>query len=65
MKANTYSPTDTIEILQNRGLEEVIEHCKSIAIARAVKAGAKIDTVKVVEIENLPVQVSFSLIPFP
>lgn len=48
---------DTIEILQNRTLDEVIERCKNIAITRALKSGAKTGTVKVVEVENLPVQV--------
>ncbi|GJJ11739.1 hypothetical protein Clacol_005977 [Clathrus columnatus] len=47
---------DTIEILQNRELQDVIGFCKAVAISRAVKAGAKADTVKVVEVENLPVQ---------
>jgi hypothetical protein len=48
---------DTIEILQDRDLDEVLEQCKTKAIARAVHAGAKPDTVKVVEIETLPIQV--------
>jgi hypothetical protein len=38
-------------------LEDVLEKCKVEAMKRAVAAGAKKDTVKVVEVENLPVQV--------
>lgn len=52
---------DTIEILQDLNLSTVLERCKSEAIRRAVKAGATPETVKVVEIENLPVQVSVSI----
>ncbi|KAF8521388.1 Hydantoinase/oxoprolinase [Hysterangium stoloniferum] len=54
--ANVAGEIDTIEILQDKTLSDVLEKCKSEAIARAIKNGAKPHTVKVVEIENLPVQ---------
>jgi hypothetical protein len=50
---------DTVEVLGDRDLNEVLEKCKAEAISRAVQAGAKPNTVKVVEVENLPVQVCF------
>jgi hypothetical protein len=49
---------DTIEILKDLDLSTVLERCKTEAMERAVRAGAKPDTVKVVEVDNLPVQVS-------
>ena len=55
---NIHNLTDTIEILKDLDLSMVLERCKAEAMKRAVQAGAKPDTVKVVEIENLPVQVS-------
>jgi hypothetical protein len=48
---------DTIEILKDLDLSAVLERCKTEAMKRAVQAGARPNTVKVVEIENLPVQV--------
>ncbi|EIN06702.1 Hydantoinase/oxoprolinase [Punctularia strigosozonata HHB-11173 SS5] len=54
--ANISGEFDTIEILQDKSLEDVLEKCKVEAIERAVAAGAKKHTVKVVEVENLPVQ---------
>lgn len=50
---------DTIEILQNLDLATALKRCTADATERAVRAGAKRDTVKVVEMENLPVQVAF------
>lgn len=61
---NVHNLADTIEILKDLDLSTVLERCKAEAMKRAVQAGAKPDTVKVVEIENLPVQVgrfSFSM----
>ncbi|KAF8583161.1 Hydantoinase/oxoprolinase [Ramaria rubella] len=54
--ANVAGELDTIEILQDQNLSDVLDRCKKEAIARAVRAGAKFETVKVVEVENLPVQ---------
>ncbi|KAF8524144.1 Hydantoinase/oxoprolinase [Hysterangium stoloniferum] len=54
--ADVAGELDTVEILQDRTLEEVIEQCKAKAIERAVQAGAKPETVRIVEVENLPVQ---------
>ena len=65
---------DTIEILANRKIDEVIEEIKAKAVEKAVKAGANpgtlirlrnelsrndalADTVRIVEVANLPVQV--------
>lgn len=67
---------DTIEILANRKIDEVIEEIKAKAIEKAVKAGANpgklfhlhnglsrnnasTDTVRIVEVANLPVQVRY------
>ncbi|KAF8519819.1 hypothetical protein JB92DRAFT_3112076 [Gautieria morchelliformis] len=47
---------DTIEILKDLDLSTVLERCKTEAMERAVRAGAKPDTVRVVEVDNLPVQ---------
>ncbi|KAF8582179.1 Hydantoinase/oxoprolinase [Ramaria rubella] len=47
---------DTVEILQDKTLEDVLDRCKAEAVKRAVQNGAKPETVKVVEVENLPVQ---------
>lgn len=69
---------DTIEILANRKIDEVIEEIKAKAIEKAVKAGANpgkllhhcngssrnkalADTVRIVEVANLPVQVRYLL----
>ncbi|KIJ29231.1 hypothetical protein M422DRAFT_37035 [Sphaerobolus stellatus SS14] len=54
--ANVAGELDTIEILQDRQLADVLEVCKAEAISRAIKAGAKEDTVRVVEVDNLPIQ---------
>ncbi|KZT25156.1 Hydantoinase/oxoprolinase [Neolentinus lepideus HHB14362 ss-1] len=54
--ANVSGEVDTIEILEDRKLEDVVEKVKALAVERAVKNGAKKQTVKVVEVENLPVQ---------
>ncbi|TFK51971.1 Hydantoinase/oxoprolinase [Heliocybe sulcata] len=54
--ANVSGELDTIEILEDRKLEDVVEKAKALAVERAVKNGAKKETVKVVEVENLPVQ---------
>ena len=55
---DTEIESDTIEILQDLDLSAVLKRCTADAMERAVRAGAKPDTVKVVEMENLPVQVS-------
>ncbi|EPQ56795.1 hypothetical protein GLOTRDRAFT_92967 [Gloeophyllum trabeum ATCC 11539] len=54
--ANVSGEVDTIEILEDKKLEEVVDKAKALAIERAVQNGAKRETVKVVEVENLPVQ---------
>jgi len=54
--ADVAGELDTVEILQDRALEDVIEQCKAKAVERAVQAGAKPETVRIVELENLPVQ---------
>ncbi|KAI0795456.1 DUF917-domain-containing protein [Abortiporus biennis] len=47
---------DVIEFLQGRKVEDVIEGIKIRAIEKAISAGAAADTVKIVEVNNLPVQ---------
>lgn len=47
---------DTIEILQGRKIDDVIESIKAQAIEKAVCCGAIPETVKIVEVANLPVQ---------
>jgi len=54
--ANIAGEVDTVEILRDRQLEEVLEDCKALAIRRAIEAGAKAGTVRIAEVENLPVQ---------
>ncbi|KAI0938669.1 hypothetical protein AcV5_000296 [Taiwanofungus camphoratus] len=47
---------DTIELLQNRNIHDVIEAIKAQAIEKAIKAGADPASTKIVEVTNLPVQ---------
>ncbi|GJE86630.1 HyuA and DUF917 domain-containing protein [Phanerochaete sordida] len=47
---------DTIEILQGRNIDDVIEAMKVQAIEKAIRLGASPDTTKIVEVANLPVQ---------
>ncbi|KZT10328.1 DUF917-domain-containing protein [Laetiporus sulphureus 93-53] len=47
---------DTIELLQNRNIHDVIEGIKAQAIEKAIAAGADPATTKIVEVVNLPVQ---------
>ncbi|CCM04742.1 uncharacterized protein FIBRA_06931 [Fibroporia radiculosa] len=47
---------DTIELLQNRDIHDVIDAIKKQAIEKAIKAGADPATTKIVEVVNLPVQ---------
>ncbi|KAI0341454.1 DUF917-domain-containing protein [Trametopsis cervina] len=54
--AKVAGDVDTIEILQGRRIEEVIDKIKGVAVERAIKAGAREDTVKIVEVGNYPVQ---------
>ncbi|TCD68757.1 hypothetical protein EIP91_009903 [Steccherinum ochraceum] len=54
--AKVAGEVDTIEILQGRNIVEVVDSFKQRAIEYAVQAGADRDTVKIVEVSNLPVQ---------
>ncbi|OCH93351.1 DUF917-domain-containing protein [Obba rivulosa] len=54
--AKVAGEVDTIEFLQDRQIQDVIEKIKARAIEKAVQAGADPTTVKVVEVVNLPVQ---------
>ncbi|KZT59565.1 DUF917-domain-containing protein [Calocera cornea HHB12733] len=54
--AKVAGEVDTIEILEGRRLDEVLEKIKKEAIARAIAAGADASKVAVVEVQNLPVQ---------
>ncbi|KAJ7510350.1 Hydantoinase/oxoprolinase [Mycena galericulata] len=54
--ANVSGDVDTIEILQGRKLPEVLEQMKTVAIEKAVAAGAEPSTVSIAEINILPVQ---------
>lgn len=63
--ANVSGEVDTIEILEDRSLDDVLDSIKSQAMQKAVQAGAKAKSVKVVEVENLPVQVSCAGISVP
>ncbi|KIP10827.1 hypothetical protein PHLGIDRAFT_22081 [Phlebiopsis gigantea 11061_1 CR5-6] len=47
---------DTIEILQGRNIDDVIEGLKTEAIAKAIQFGANPQTTQIVEVTNLPVQ---------
>ncbi|KAH7258779.1 hypothetical protein B0J15DRAFT_583674 [Fusarium solani] len=49
---------DTIEILEGRDEQEIIESTKRKAIEAAIEAGADRDTVKIVSLENLPLEYS-------
>ncbi|KAM0420343.1 hypothetical protein ACHAPT_011885 [Fusarium lateritium] len=49
---------DTIEILEGRDEQEIIETTKQKAINAAVDAGADHDTVRIVSLENLPLEYS-------
>ena len=45
---------ETDRIYRDVSREEAIENAKSAAIAQAIKAGAAADTIKVIEVEDLP-----------
>ncbi|KAI0659238.1 DUF917-domain-containing protein [Cubamyces menziesii] len=47
---------DTIEFLAGRDIHSVVEGIKDKAIQKAIASGADLDTTKVVEVINLPVQ---------
>lgn len=49
---------DTIEILEGRDEQEIIESTKQKASEAAIEAGADRDTVKIVSLENLPLEYS-------
>ncbi|KZT59564.1 hypothetical protein CALCODRAFT_516015 [Calocera cornea HHB12733] len=53
--AKVAGEVDTIEILEGRQLDEVVETIKKSAIARAIAAGADASKVSVVDVQNLPV----------
>lgn len=55
--ANVSGDIDTIEILQGQSLPQVLERIKTLAIEKAVAAGAEPTTVSIAEINILPVQV--------
>jgi hypothetical protein len=55
--ANVSGEIDTIEILQGQKLPDVLERIKSLAVEKAVAAGAEPASVSIAEINILPVQV--------
>ncbi|ESK98388.1 hydantoinase [Moniliophthora roreri MCA 2997] len=54
--ANVSGEVDTIEVLQGRSLPDVLERIKTEARRKCVETGAKQESVKVVEVQVLPVQ---------
>ncbi|KAI0088853.1 DUF917-domain-containing protein [Irpex rosettiformis] len=54
--AKVAGEVDTIEILQGRHIDDVIDNIKQQAIEKAVQAGARAETVEIVEVGNYPVQ---------
>ncbi|KAK7683209.1 hypothetical protein QCA50_013882 [Cerrena zonata] len=54
--AKVAGEVDTIEFLQNRSLDSVMEDIKQLAIDKCIRSGANPSTVRIVEIVNLPVQ---------
>ncbi|KAJ6570225.1 hydantoinase/oxoprolinase [Mycena vulgaris] len=54
--ANVSGNIDTIEVLQGQKLPDVLERIKSLAIEKAVAAGAEPASVSIAEINVLPVQ---------
>ncbi|KAF7797056.1 hypothetical protein EIP86_008248 [Pleurotus ostreatoroseus] len=54
--AKVAGEVDTIEILQGRAIDDVIDDIKQQAFERAVQSGAKPESVQIVEVNNLPVQ---------
>ncbi|KAJ7722729.1 hydantoinase/oxoprolinase [Mycena maculata] len=54
--ANVSGDIDTIEILEGKKLPDVLEGIKTLAIEKAVVAGAEPATVSIAEIDILPVQ---------
>ncbi|KAF7375145.1 DUF917-domain-containing protein [Mycena sanguinolenta] len=54
--AKVSGDVDTIEILQNQNLPDVLERLKKLAISKAVAAGADPASVLIAEINILPVQ---------
>ncbi|KAG7087259.1 hypothetical protein E1B28_013239 [Marasmius oreades] len=54
--ANVSGEVDTIEVLQGKSLPDVLERMKAEAKVKCVEAGAKAETVQVVEVQVLPVQ---------
>ncbi|KAJ7039546.1 hydantoinase/oxoprolinase [Mycena alexandri] len=54
--AKVSGDVDTIQILQGQKLSEVLKDMKTLAIAKAVAAGAETSSVSIAEINILPVQ---------
>ncbi|KAJ7746610.1 hydantoinase/oxoprolinase [Mycena metata] len=54
--AKVSGDVDTIQILQGQKLSEVLEDMKTLAISKAVAAGAETSSVSIAEINILPVQ---------
>ena len=55
--ASVSGEVDTIEILEGRSLPDVLENIKQRAVDRAVKSGAQPGSVRIVDVNVLPVQV--------
>jgi hypothetical protein len=55
--ASVSGEVDTIEILEGRSISDVLENIKQRAVDRAVESGAQPGSVRIVDINVLPVQV--------
>ena len=55
--ASVSGEVDTIEILQDRKLSDVLKNIKQQAVDRAVKSGAQLESVRIIDIIVLPIQV--------
>jgi hypothetical protein len=60
--ANVSGEIDTIEILQGKDLEDTLTRIKGEALVKAVAGGADPTTVRIAEINVLPVQVSQTIV---
>jgi len=55
--ASVSGEVDTIEILEDRSLSDVLENIKQRAVDKAAESGAQSGSVRIVDINVLPVQV--------
>jgi hypothetical protein len=58
--AKVSGDVDTIEIVQSQQLSEILKRLKTLALSKAVAAGADLASVSITEINILPVQVCLS-----